>query len=84
MRASSSLLQQQRVMRRYNSTEAAAANPKIAGIVDQISQLTLLETADLVANLKVRKTRGAIWTRSTHLPEAIHELRHKLTWTVSD
>jgi large subunit ribosomal protein L7/L12 len=28
-------------------------NPKIAGIVDQISQLTLLETADLVASLKV-------------------------------
>ena len=41
--------------RRYNSTEAAAAtNPKIAGIVDQISQLTLLETADLVSSLKVR------------------------------
>jgi len=37
--------------RRYNSTEV---NPKIAGIVDQISQLTLLETADLVASLKVR------------------------------
>ena len=42
--------------RRYNSTEAAAAapeNPKIAAIVDQISQLTLLETADLVSSLKV-------------------------------
>lgn len=41
--------------RRYNSTEAEAApvNPKIAGIVDQISQLTLLETADLVSSLKV-------------------------------
>ncbi|KAK7753429.1 54S ribosomal protein L12, mitochondrial [Diatrype stigma] len=39
--------------RRHNSTEAAAS-PKIAGIVDQISQLTLLETADLVANLKSR------------------------------
>jgi len=37
--------------RRYNSTEV---NPKIAGIVDQISQLTLLETADLVASLKSR------------------------------
>jgi large subunit ribosomal protein L7/L12 len=44
--------------RRYNSTEAAA-NPKIAAIVDQISQLTLLETADLVASLKVRK--GALF-----------------------
>jgi large subunit ribosomal protein L7/L12 len=40
--------------RRYNSTDAASANPKIAAIVDQISQLTLLETADLVASLKVR------------------------------
>ena len=41
--------------RRWQSTDAAAAptNPKIAGIVDQISQLTLLETADLVASLKV-------------------------------
>lgn len=58
LRASSSLLQQQqqRVTRRYNSTDAAAApiNPKISAIVDQISQLTLLETADLVSNLKVR------------------------------
>ncbi|KAH7038087.1 ribosomal protein L7/L12, C-terminal/adaptor protein ClpS-like protein, partial [Microdochium trichocladiopsis] len=40
--------------RRHNSTEAAATSPKIAGIVDQISQLTLLETADLVASLKSR------------------------------
>jgi large subunit ribosomal protein L7/L12 len=40
--------------RRYNSTEAAApTNPKIAEIVDQISRLTLLETADLVSSLKV-------------------------------
>jgi large subunit ribosomal protein L7/L12 len=46
--------------RRYNSTEAsaAAANPKISAIVDQISQLTLLETADLVASLKVRNSIG--------------------------
>ncbi|MCJ1276452.1 hypothetical protein MMC21_004257 [Puttea exsequens] len=29
-------------------------NPKVATIVDQISQLTLLETADLVSNLKSR------------------------------
>lgn len=58
LRASSSFLlqQQQRVARRCNSTEAAApSNPKIAAIVDQISQLTLLETADLVASLKVRE-----------------------------
>jgi len=33
---------------------ASPADPKIAGIVDQISQLTLLETADLVASLKSR------------------------------
>nr|KMM64050.1 54S ribosomal protein L12 [Coccidioides posadasii RMSCC 3488] len=41
---------------RWQSTEAAAApeNPKIAQIVDQISQLTLLETADLVSSLKTR------------------------------
>ncbi|KAF3354042.1 hypothetical protein VdG1_00299 [Verticillium dahliae VDG1] len=39
--------------RRHNSTEAApAANPKIETIVDQISKLTLLETADLVSTLK--------------------------------
>lgn len=37
---------------RHNSTEASA-NPKISTIVDQISQLTLLETADLVSSLKV-------------------------------
>jgi large subunit ribosomal protein L7/L12 len=60
IRASSSLLQQQRMTRRYNSTEASAAavNPKISAIVDQISQLTLLETADLVASLKVRNSNG--------------------------
>jgi len=39
--------------KRWASTEAAS-NPKISGIVDQISQLTLLETADLVASLKSR------------------------------
>ncbi|PMD63865.1 ClpS-like protein [Hyaloscypha bicolor E] len=44
-----------RTTRRWASTETtAAANPKISGIVDQISQLTLLETADLVASLKTR------------------------------
>ncbi|KAI1413626.1 ClpS-like protein [Hypoxylon sp. FL1857] len=42
------------IQRRHESTAAAATNPKIAGIVDQISQLTLLETADLVASLKSR------------------------------
>ncbi|KAI0181075.1 ClpS-like protein [Hypoxylon sp. FL1284] len=42
------------IQRRHETTEAAAASPKIAGIVDQISQLTLLETADLVSTLKSR------------------------------
>ncbi|PGH04150.1 ribosomal protein L7/L12 [Blastomyces parvus] len=43
--------------RRWQSTEApvaAPSNPKITQIVDQISQLTLLETADLVSSLKSR------------------------------
>ncbi|KAK4503096.1 hypothetical protein PRZ48_006523 [Zasmidium cellare] len=47
----------QQESRRWQSTEAAApsaTNPKISGIVDQISQLTLLETADLVSSLKSR------------------------------
>ncbi|XXG96733.1 hypothetical protein Hte_003024 [Hypoxylon texense] len=39
------------IQRRHETT--ATANPKISGIVDQISQLTLLETADLVSSLKV-------------------------------
>ena len=43
--------------RRRQSTEAGAASPKIGAIVDQISQLTLLETADLVSMLKVRRHR---------------------------
>ncbi|KAL0635737.1 54S ribosomal protein L12, mitochondrial [Maublancomyces gigas] len=38
--------------RRWNSS--LATDPKIAGIVDQISGLTLLETADLVSLLKTR------------------------------
>ena len=42
--------------RRHESTTTAPPNPKITNIVDQISQLTLLETADLVSNLKVRST----------------------------
>ncbi|CAK7243635.1 MAG: 54S ribosomal protein L12, mitochondrial [Sporothrix thermara] len=43
----------QRMARRHNSTEAAV-DPKISTIVDQISQLTLLETASLVSTLKTR------------------------------
>ncbi|KAL8677520.1 MAG: hypothetical protein Q9186_006062 [Xanthomendoza sp. 1 TL-2023] len=38
--------------RRHETTTAAPSNPKITTIVDQISQLTLLETADLVSTLK--------------------------------
>ncbi|KAF1917409.1 ribosomal protein L7/L12, C-terminal/adaptor protein ClpS-like protein [Ampelomyces quisqualis] len=41
----------QRIQRRWASGDA---NSKIATIVDQISQLTLLETADLVSTLKER------------------------------
>ncbi|KAJ0167522.1 54S ribosomal protein L12, mitochondrial [Colletotrichum tanaceti] len=55
LRASTSLFQIRTpaTARRHNSTEAAApTNPKIAAIVDQISTLTLLETADLVSSLK--------------------------------
>ena len=57
-RPATATLAQQRTSRRRASTEAAASsNPKIATIVDQISQLTLLETADLVSTLKVRHRR---------------------------
>jgi hypothetical protein len=51
--------QSQPLGRRWETTDAAAVSPKISGIVDQISQLTLLETADLVQSLKVRKHLGA-------------------------
>ncbi|PUU75265.1 ribosomal protein L7/L12, C-terminal/adaptor protein ClpS-like protein [Tuber borchii] len=39
--------------RRWNTT-TATTDPKISGIVDQISSLTLMETADLVSLLKTR------------------------------
>ncbi|KAK7436583.1 hypothetical protein Landi51_12472 [Colletotrichum acutatum] len=70
MRASTSLFQTRTpaTARRYNSTEAAApTNPKIAAIVDQISTLTLLETADLVSSLKAfrgKEIMGQILTLS--------------------
>jgi len=59
LRLSATCLSQRRrtSARRWQSTAAesvGASNPKIAQIVDQISQLTLLETADLVASLKSR------------------------------
>ncbi|THW83867.1 ClpS-like protein [Aureobasidium pullulans] len=53
----SSTQSKQFLSRRWQSTDAEAAaptNPKIAAIVDQIGQLTLLETADLVSSLKTR------------------------------
>ncbi|XDG01221.1 hypothetical protein ABKA04_000836 [Annulohypoxylon sp. FPYF3050] len=54
-RASSSFIQTTTpTIQRRHETTAAPTNPKIAGIVDQISQLTLLETADLVSSLKSR------------------------------
>ncbi|KAI1100395.1 ClpS-like protein [Jackrogersella minutella] len=55
-RASTSFIQPttSSIQRRHGSTAEVAANPKISGIVDQISQLTLLETADLVSSLKSR------------------------------
>ncbi|KAF2215223.1 hypothetical protein CERZMDRAFT_65547 [Cercospora zeae-maydis SCOH1-5] len=55
-RFAASTIPQRTQQRRWQSTEPAAAseNAKIASIVDQISQLTLLETADLVSSLKSR------------------------------
>lgn len=49
-----------RDQRRWQTTDASAAatNPKISSIVDQISTLTLLETADLVQSLKVRTSKA--------------------------
>ena len=63
--------------RRWQSTDAAAApsNPKIAGIVDQISKLTLLETADLVSSLKVcvEQDQG---TSGSHINTIIDHSQH--------
>ncbi|OTB17694.1 hypothetical protein K445DRAFT_56664 [Daldinia sp. EC12] len=53
-RASTSFVQSTPSIQRRHESTAAPTNPKIAGIVDQISQLTLLETADLVSSLKSR------------------------------
>ncbi|KAI9712030.1 MAG: hypothetical protein M1820_001739 [Bogoriella megaspora] len=54
-RCGSAITSRHATSRRWQSTEAAASSdPKISGIVDQISQLTLLETADLVSTLKTR------------------------------
>ncbi|KAI9931226.1 hypothetical protein ASPWEDRAFT_178600 [Aspergillus wentii DTO 134E9] len=56
--STSTYLSQRTPSRRWQSTEAEApaapVNPKISQIVDQISTLTLLETADLVSTLKTR------------------------------
>ncbi|KAI1654434.1 ClpS-like protein [Daldinia decipiens] len=53
-RVSASFVQSTPSIQRRHESTAAATNPKISGIVDQISQLTLLETADLVTSLKSR------------------------------
>jgi hypothetical protein len=46
--------------KRWNST-AAPTDPKIASIVDQISGLTLLQTAELVSSLKVYPLFRSCW-----------------------
>ena len=78
--SSSSTQTCRRQQRRYQSTEAggAPANAKIAGIVDQISTLTLLETADLVQSLKVRSlSRYYQWVHSARRPpEFKHRAHH--------
>ncbi|PTD09182.1 54S ribosomal protein L12, mitochondrial [Fusarium culmorum] len=64
-RAPAQLVRIPATSRRWNSTEAAPVNPKIEAIVNQISQLTLLETADLVSSLKVSSAGAEIninWT----------------------
>ena len=40
-------------VRRGLATAATAADGRVAGIADQIGQLTLLETAELVSQLRV-------------------------------
>jgi hypothetical protein len=62
---------QQRIQRRWASGNA---NPKIATIVDQISQLTLLETADLVSTLKVGQMlwNWQIWPIGPLVEEGTH------------
>ncbi|EOD46377.1 putative 50s ribosomal protein l12 protein [Neofusicoccum parvum UCRNP2] len=67
-RVSVSHLSRQPQARRWQSTDAAAApaNPKIATIVDQISQLTLLETADLVSTLKRARVNTSANRRTIH------------------
>jgi len=50
-RVASQMLRASATSRRHNSTDAPT-NPKVTDIVEQISQLTLLETADLVSSLK--------------------------------
>ena len=45
------------IAKRLNSTAEKTLDPKITTIVDSISNLTLLETADLVSALKVKKQK---------------------------
>jgi hypothetical protein len=65
--------------RRHNSAEAA--NPKISNIVDQIGQLTLLETADLVSSLKVGSIPKMKTKFSAHA-HAITSRRRDLTFPI--
>ncbi|KAL1621599.1 54S ribosomal protein L12, mitochondrial [Neofusicoccum ribis] len=76
-RVSVSHLSRQPQARRWQSTDAAAApaNPKIATIVDQISQLTLLETADLVSALKSRERERARVNTSANRRTIHHKTR---------
>ncbi|EWC44501.1 hypothetical protein DRE_06769 [Drechslerella stenobrocha 248] len=70
--------------RRWNST--AAANPKLTQIVDQISTLTLLETADLVGLLK-EKTLFNVKLKSfeaTAKPKIIKEVKALLGLSLVD
>lgn len=56
IRASAQVTRVALASRRFNSTDTASANPKVIEIIDRISQLTLLETADLVSGLKVSQS----------------------------
>lgn len=56
----------------------ATADPKIAAIVDQIEGLTLLQTSELVAQLKVREREGYIKKNRLNTEELIRSLNIRL------
>ncbi|KAK2679868.1 Ribosomal protein L7/L12, C-terminal [Fusarium oxysporum f. sp. vasinfectum] len=70
--------------RRWNSTDAAPANPKIGAIVDQISQLTLLETADLVSSLKTLFTLKLQGFDAPSKAKVIKEIKNMLGLSLVD